>query len=62
MVTQTDIKGAIPRFLVNTTAAKTPGMWIDNLRAACVGSVKAGEGPPVYIPRPAYMNGKKINS
>lgn len=35
LVTQTDVKGLIPKWLVNTTAARAPVGWVENLRCAC---------------------------
>ncbi|KAL8448215.1 hypothetical protein Emag_003983 [Eimeria magna] len=35
LVAQTDVKGLIPKWLVNTTAARAPVGWVENLRRAC---------------------------
>ena len=32
----TDIKGFVPKFVVNTIAAKAPAKWIDSLRQAMI--------------------------
>lgn len=35
LMTQTDIKGLIPKWIVNTMAAKAPAQWIENLAKSC---------------------------
>jgi hypothetical protein len=35
IMSQTDIKGLIPKWMVNMVAAKAPAQWVDNLSKAC---------------------------
>jgi len=39
IMSQTDIKGLIPKWIVNMVAAKAPAQWVDNLLRAC-GKIK----------------------
>ncbi|CDJ42325.1 hypothetical protein ETH_00018720 [Eimeria tenella] len=47
IVAQTDVKGLLPKWLVNSTAARAPVSWVDNLRRACKKYMEAlpQEGP-----------------
>ncbi|XP_026192601.1 uncharacterized protein LOC34622133 [Cyclospora cayetanensis] len=36
LVAQTDVKGLIPKWLINSTAARAPVGWVENLRRACL--------------------------
>jgi hypothetical protein len=40
LMTQTDIKGLIPKWIVNSMAAKAPAQWIENLERSCRGLCK----------------------
>ncbi|CBZ53350.1 putative phosphatidylcholine transfer protein [Neospora caninum Liverpool] len=40
IVAQTDVKGLIPKWVVNTTAARAPVGWVDNLKKACAKYMK----------------------
>lgn len=57
LLTQTDVRGTIPRFLVNSTAARAPFSWVENLRSACQEIQKKRTPIPKYIPKPLYVNG-----
>lgn len=35
IVAQNDIKGSIPKFIVNSVAAKAPRQWVENLKEGC---------------------------
>ncbi|KAF4641721.1 START domain-containing protein [Toxoplasma gondii] len=35
IVAQTDVKGLIPKWVVNTTAARAPAGWVESLKKAC---------------------------
>jgi hypothetical protein len=35
IIAQTDIKGSIPKWLVNTVAQKAPKEWVSNLVKGC---------------------------
>mmetsp|Transcript_23860 Transcript_23860/g.68633 ORF Transcript_23860/g.68633 Transcript_23860/m.68633 type:complete len:168 (-) Transcript_23860:174-677(-) len=63
ILAQTDIKGLIPKALVNATAARAPVMWTDNLRKACEKHIKehgkqVPEGELVTITSPPA--GKRV--
>lgn len=61
LLTQADIRGVIPKWLVNSQAAKAPLNWIENLRKACKETHKKyGDQIPQYNPTPMYAHGKKI--
>jgi hypothetical protein len=36
----TDVKGFVPKFVVNTIAARAPAKWIDTMRVAIVNARK----------------------
>ncbi|PFH38685.1 START domain-containing protein [Besnoitia besnoiti] len=40
ILAQTDVKGLIPKWVVNTTAARAPVGWVENLRKACLKFMK----------------------
>lgn len=40
IVAQTDVKGMIPKWLVNAVASKAPVQWTDNLRKQCLNFMK----------------------
>jgi hypothetical protein len=35
VITQTDIKGSIPAWIVNSVAQKAPKEWVNNLMKGC---------------------------
>ncbi len=35
IISQTDIKGSIPKLIVNTVSQKAPKLWINNLHKGC---------------------------
>jgi len=38
ILAQTDVKGYIPKWIVNAGAARSPIQWVENLRKACLSS------------------------
>jgi hypothetical protein len=36
IVSQTDVKGFIPKYIVNYVASKAPIDWVNNLKKACI--------------------------
>ncbi|KAL8432214.1 hypothetical protein Efla_005110 [Eimeria flavescens] len=51
ILAQTDVKGLIPKWVVNTTAARAPVGWVDSLRKACKAYMKLhGDFVPPYNP------------
>ena len=35
IIAMNDIKGLIPKFIVNSVAAKAPRKWVENLKSGC---------------------------
>ncbi|XP_026191471.1 uncharacterized protein LOC34622234 [Cyclospora cayetanensis] len=51
ILAQTDVKGLIPKWVVNTTAARAPVGWVDSLKKACKAYIKQyGDFVPPYNP------------
>ncbi|EZG56402.1 START domain protein [Gregarina niphandrodes] len=60
MLTQCDIRGVVPKWMVNSQAAKAPIQWVDNFRKACNQTRdQFGDKIPKYVPKPVYTNGIK---
>jgi len=50
LAAQTDVKGLIPQWVVNTGAQKAPVNWILDLRKACNQFIKSQKPIPDYVP------------
>lgn len=51
ILAQTDVKGLIPKWIVNTTAARAPVGWVESLKKACIAYMKQhGDFVPPYNP------------
>jgi hypothetical protein len=35
IIARNDIRGLIPKFIVNSASAKAPKQWVENLKAGC---------------------------
>lgn len=55
LVSQTDICGNVPRWLINSLAAKAPKQWIENFRRAC-NELKNKKIPKIVF-KPLYRKG-----
>ena len=49
IMSQTDVKGLIPKWIVNMMASKAPAQWVNNLMKACNNLDKSGEFLHNYV-------------